>query len=531
MAETPTILLVDDSPDARSAYSMMLEKAGYEVYLAETGGEGLRQVAEIRPDIVLLDVVLPDIDGIEVCRRITSNPAWAEIHVLLFSAIKMDTKTQAKGLQAGADDYIAKPISKNEFLARLHAETRIWRAEVTLRKGKAWLDHLLTVGPAIIYSCEPTGNYLTTYVSQNVKDQLGYQAQKFLGSAEIWPGNIHPQDKEAVFAEMESLLKHEHRILEYRFRHKEGSYRWMRDEMQLVRSADGKPLEIVGSWIDINDSKEAEEALKNAYAEMEIKTMELNKAKEAAEAANLAKSRFLSTMSHELLTPLNHIIGYSELILEEAETAPQLQQSDDLESIHIAGIRLKQIVSNILDMSLIEAGELHMEPSSFSVVKLIKSIALEVAPLMDKQGNRLEVDCAESVGSLEADPSRVEQCLLNLLDNAAKFTKQGRVTLKVWQEVIDGRENVCFRISDTGNGITQDLLEEVFKPFSQMEARTIQNDMGAGLGLAVTRKLVQMLGGVIDVESVEGEGSIFTLRLPSLEHVPAQVSAAEANIK
>ena len=229
--------------------------------------------------------------------------------------------------------------------------------------------------------------------------------------------------------------------------------------------------------------------------EISSKTAALRQAKELAETANRSKSSFLANMSHELRTPLNAIIGYSEMLEEDAKEEGRTQDTEpDLQRIQRNGRHLLGLINEILDLSKIEAGKIEIHLEDFEIAPLVRSIGDTVQVLAEQKGTELEVACADGVGSMRADVTRVRQILLNLLSNALKFTKGGRVSLTV-DRVGDAGDRIRFRIKDTGIGMTSEQLERVFEPFQQADASTTRKYGGTGLGLTICEKFVAMMGG------------------------------------
>src|SRR6266545_67804 len=240
---------------------------------------------------------------------------------------------------------------------------------------------------------------------------------------------------------------------------------------------------------------------------------ELDKAREAAEIANRAKSQFLANMSHELRTPLNAIILYTELLRDEAKDRGLEDFLPDLKKIHGAAMHLLALINDVLDLSKIESGKLELVLETFGVPDMIRDVVTTIQPLAQKNANRLLVHCPEDVGAMHADLTKVRQSLFNLLSNACKFTEGGTVRLEVTREERDGNW-FTFRVIDTGIGMTPDHRGKLFKPFSQVDPTATRRFGGTGLGLAITHHFCEAMGGAILVESQPGVGSTFTIRLP-----------------
>jgi len=244
-------------------------------------------------------------------------------------------------------------------------------------------------------------------------------------------------------------------------------------------------------------------------AEVEKRTAELRAAQQAAEDASQAKSRFLANMSHELRTPLNAVIGYAEMLEEEAAEREVEGFIPDLRKIGGAARHLLVLINDILDLSKIEAGKMTVKTESFDLRGLVEDVVHAVHPIVEKNGNRLVFNFPESNLTMRSDQTKIRQCLLNLLSNAAKFTRSGQIGLDV---DVDG-DHIVFRVSDTGPGMSSEQTQRLFAPFTQVHSGR-QNE-GTGLGLAITRGLCELLEGEVNVESESGKGSTFTLSFPA----------------
>jgi PAS domain S-box-containing protein len=237
---------------------------------------------------------------------------------------------------------------------------------------------------------------------------------------------------------------------------------------------------------------------------------------QSLQQANRAKSLFLANMSHELRTPLNAILGYSEMMHEEAVDQQLSEFVDDLAKINAAGKHLLALINDILDLSKIEAGKMELFLESFDLSAMIGEVATTIQPLVEKNLNKLHVERSSNLGTMRADQIKVRQALFNLLSNAAKFTQEGSITLEVERQAMDGSDWIVFRVADTGIGLSSDQIVRLFQDFTQADASTTRKFGGTGLGLALTRRFCQMMGGDVTVQSVQGAGSTFTIKLPAV---------------
>lgn len=251
----------------------------------------------------------------------------------------------------------------------------------------------------------------------------------------------------------------------------------------------------------------------------------LKESKEAAEGANLTKSQFLANMSHELRTPLNAIIGYSEMLKEEAEDLEQEDCLADLQKIHSAGMHLLGLINDVLDLSKIEAGKMDLFIEKVPIEQLIEEVLSTIQPTLEKNGNTLIIERPDSLGEMQTDVTKLRQMLLNLLSNAAKFTEQGGIRLKIDRQKREEGEWMIFCVADEGIGMTEEQQQKLFQPFTQADASTTRRYGGTGLGLTITKQFTQMMGGTLSVDSEFGQGSTFTILLP----VNAKITPTNTN--
>jgi signal transduction histidine kinase/CheY-like chemotaxis protein len=275
-----------------------------------------------------------------------------------------------------------------------------------------------------------------------------------------------------------------------------------------------------------------EQKVEQRTAELAHAVEAAEEARAIAEAANKTKSQFLANMSHELRTPLNAIIGYSEMLREEAEDRGYQGFIGDLQTIHREAKHLLGLINDILDLSKIEAGKIELYLETIDVAALVEDVAVTIQPLLERNGNTLDLHLPHRPGEIKADRTRVRQILLNLLSNACKFTEQGTITLTIertgegeigrggdrergsQRPLIPSSPHLTFQVADTGIGMTPEQLGRLFQAFSQADASTTRKYGGTGLGLTISRRLCQMMGGDILVQSEYGKGTTFTVTLP-----------------
>ncbi|MGV1015026.1 MAG: PAS domain-containing protein, partial [Methyloceanibacter sp.] len=374
-------------------------------------------------------------------------------------------------------------------------------AEAAREKTRARLDTLLGAAPVVVYSFAASGDFAPTFVSASIEPLLGYAPEEYLRDADFWRGHVHPDDLPRVEAKQVELFRTGENLAEYRFRKKDGTYCWVSDEQHLMRDEEGRPVEVVGSWSDIDARKEAEFAYEAAKAELE-------KASHAAQEANEAKSIFLANMSHEIRTPMNAVIGLSHLALKTDLTP---RQRDYVQKIKSSGQHLLGIINDILDFSKIEAGKLSIEHIDFDLDKVLENVGNLMSEKASAKGLELIFEVGPDVSThFRGDPLRLGQILINFCNNAVKFTETGEIMVQV--RVLEDTSDcqlVEFSVKDTGIGMSESEISRLFQAFEQADASTTRKYGGTGLGLAISKQLTELMGGQVTVESIPGKGSTF----------------------
>ncbi len=379
------------------------------------------------------------------------------------------------------------------------------RAELALRESEEKFRQLAENIREVFFVLSPAADR-TLYVSPAFEQVWGTSCESAYQNPDTWQKAVHPDDWEQTRKWVGRRVLGEPVEGEYRIRTPQGQEKWIRSRSFPVRDQAGKFIRIVGIAEEVTERKRYEQELINA--------------RELAEAANRAKSIFLATMSHELRTPLNAVLGFTELLELEMADRGIHDWDADVQKIRKAGTHLLTLISDVMDLSKIEAGKLELQSASFDIGVLVQEVAASVEPLAAKHGVKLQV--ISEPANFYGDRVRIGQCLFNLAGNACKFTHAGRVLLEA------GRDGDWYtvRIVDSGIGISPEDLTKLFGDFTQLDTSHARKYEGTGLGLAISRKLSRLMGGDITAESTLGQGSTFTLRLPA-GAVPAVSDAFE----
>ena len=339
-----------------------------------------------------------------------------------------------------------------------------------------------------------------TYFSDRYSTMLGYEPGELVPGYETWRELTHPEDREVARGAVEAHLRGETELyaVEHRLRCKDGSYRWTAAQGCLISWTEtGEPQRFVGVHIDIHDRIAAAETLRRA--------------KEAAEQATRARDEFLANMSHEIRTPLNGVIGMTSALLH-SELGPE--QREFVETIQSSGRGLLSIVNDVLDLSRLEAGALQIASEPFAPDRLCREVEELMAHSASERGLGLRLELPAEVPALEGDPGRIRQVLFNLVSNAIKFTDEGGVRLVLGVESgAEGEVELRYSVYDTGVGIEPSQRARLFRRFSQLDSSSTRTRGGAGLGLAISQRLCELMGGELGVESQPGQGSCFSLAL------------------
>jgi len=502
-AETwPNVLVVDDQPASHRILYQALSPS-HQVLTATSGAQALQICRTLQPDLVLLDVVMPGIDGHEVCRQLKADPLTRDIPVI-FVTSQDDACQETLGLELGAVDFITKPIVAAVVRARVSTHLGLARSKALLAATLQAADEgMLAVGQGgAILQMNPAFVRMWNLPAELLDraDPAGIFA--FMRDQLLAPGAESPQwattpDHGSPHQGFEALALHGDRHFERRARPFQinagfrGHVFSFHDVTECVRSR--RELMLVNETLE---------------SRVEARTRDLALAVTQADAASRAKSDFLANMSHEIRTPINGVLGIAHLALQ---AKPDARQRDYLTKIRFAGQNLLVIVNDILDISKVEAGKLDLEETDFTLSAVLDCVLAQTTAAAAAKGLKLVLQIDPTLSrTLRGDPLRIGQVLLNYVGNAIKFSKAGEV--RVSARGLDADGNNCqlrFEVQDHGIGITPAQIATLFQPFHQADSSTTREFGGTGLGLAICKQLAALMGGDVGVASMPGEGSTF----------------------
>ena len=517
------ILLVDDNPENLRLLVQMLSQQGYKVRPATQSSLAISVAKNTMPDLILLDIMMPEMNGYEVCQQLKSDPKTEQIPIIFLSALD-EPIDKIKAFTVGGADYITKPFQIEEAIVRIQHQISLKYLKQKLDEEKTQLKGEIkqreqserlfrnifesaAVGMCLV---DLSGHFLK--VNASLKQMLGYSSSEFL---QLNVKDItHPEDVNLDDSELAELCsgKISNYDIERRLIHRNQSVIWVWLSISLMRNAEGQPLYLIWQIQNITQRKEMEDDLKQA--------------KIAADEANRAKSEFLANMSHEIRTPLNAILGFSELLQSLIEDK---KAQSYLQGITSSGKNLQRLIEDILDLSKIESGRLELTYQAFSLVNLIHEIGSMFIQSAEAKGLSLVFALDKSVPSgIIFDEFRLQQILVNLIGNAIKFTEEGSVKVQVFSSAIEVARAVLEEseasqffdltviVEDTGIGISPSQQTEIFQEFRQSKGQNVRKYGGTGLGLTITQRLTELLGGTISIRSELGQGSKFILNFPGV---------------
>ncbi|MFH0976468.1 MAG: ATP-binding protein [Spirochaetota bacterium] len=464
------VIVAEDSPVQAKMLKNLLEENGYRVTLAANGAEALQAVKNTPPILIISDILMPVMDGYKLCSSVKADPELKYIPVILLTSLT-DPYDIIKGLQAGADNFLTKPFNENYLLTRI--QYLLLNRE--LRKhGKAEMTF------EILFRGE---KYVINSDKQQILDLL----------LSVYETAIEKNDELAAIREELQILN-------------EGLEERVRERTAEIRN-------------EIAERIKAEEELKKYQAHLtelvKERTEKLEVAVAAADEANRAKSDFLANMSHELRTPLNSIIGFSEVLQDSMFGDLNEKQLSYLHYIESSSHHLLDLINDILDLSKVEAGKMELEVSSMNVnetAQMAISMVCEKA-IKHRIDLSLKIEPDADI-SLEADQRKIKQVLFNLLSNAVKFTPDGGKVALLIGRTHPENDSLMVTVTDTGVGIKPEEIGKLFQEFTQLESSLEKRYEGTGLGLALSKKLVELHGGEISVKSEFGKGSSFSFTIP-----------------
>ena len=488
-ATATLILNVDDNDGARYAKSRILSRAGFDVIEAANGTQALELARASMPDLVLLDVKLPDINGFEVCRQIKASPETAAILVLQTSAAAVQSIDRIRGLDGGADSYLIEPIEPGELIAHVRALLRVRRAEGALRESEERFRQMAENIDDVFWMLDPVADQLL-YVSPAYHRLWGDSATLPQPGPGHWAGRIHPDDEAAVEAAYRALASGSPYEIEYRIVRPNGTTRWVAERTFAVRDSRDAIYRLAGVVNDISERKANEMVLRDA---------------------DRRKDEFLAMLAHELRNPLAPIRNAIELL--EPSRAPTPQNFEKMREVIGRQVRhLSRLVDDLLDVARITQGKITLRQETVSLAAAIEAAVETVAPALTKKAHTLRTEMPDDSLYIVGDGVRIAQVLGNILSNAVKYTPlEGEILIDVRGS--DG--DVQITVRDNGIGMSAETIPHIFDLFVQSQNSLERSEGGLGIGLPLARTLVELHGGQIHAFSAgAGQGSEFVVRLP-----------------
>jgi PAS domain S-box-containing protein len=503
------ILNVDDNDGTRYAKSRILSRAGFVVIEAANGTEALEQARASLPDLVLLDVKLPDINGFEVCRQIKATPETAGILVLQTSAAAVQSVDKVRGLDGGADSYLIEPIEPAELIAHVRALLRVRRAEGALRESEERFRQMAENIDDVFWMLDPATDQLL-YVSPAYRCLWGAEVLAPVPGSGHWAGQIYAEDQAEVETAYRALASGTPYEIQYRIVRPDGNTRWVAERAFTVRDVHDRIYRLAGIVNDISERKAAEMMLRDA---------------------DRRKDEFLAMLAHELRNPLAPICNAIELL--DPSRSPDAQDFETMRAVIGRQVRhLSRLVDDLLDVARITQGKITLRQENVSLAGAIEAAIETVAPALNKKAHTLKTKMPDNSLYVIGDGVRIAQVLGNILSNAVKYTPQGG---EILIDVRKSDEIVQIAVRDNGVGMSADTIPVIFDLFVQSQNSLERSEGGLGIGLPLARTLVELHGGHLQAFSRgPGHGSEFIVSLPLsrsgqvTEPAPATPAAAAA---
>ena len=535
------VLIVDDSMTYIQELASQLREEDYVVIMASSGEEALACLATEQVDGILLDLIMPGLSGQEACKLIKQRAIWRDIPLIMLTAHD-DRDAMIECINAGADDYIAKSAdfevlkvrlrahlrrkhfedenhrireklvrSETEATARVLIEAEQLKLDQRLRDQQFYTRSLIESNIDALMTTDPAG--IITDVNKQMEALTGSTRDELIGS----PFKSYFTDSARAEAGIKLVLS-DKKVTDYELtaRARDGKKTLVSYNATTFHDRDRTLQGVFGVARDVTERKRFEQALQETNVELES-------AKSAAEKANLAKSDFLSGMSHELRSPLNAILGFAQL-MDTASPPPSDIQKESITQILQAGWHLLKLINEILDLSVVESGKVSLSLEPVALSEVLSECQAMMEAQAQQRGIRMTFPQFEQPSFVWADQTRLKQIVINLLSNAIKYNQaSGQVTVDY---TVMSSERIRISFKDTGAGLSPEKITQLFQPFNRLgqEAGIVA---GTGIGLVVTKQLVELMDGVMGVDSTVGQGSVFWVELRSTPAPELKVIAPE----